>query len=71
MKPTRADSSDYSVMTSDGYARQMYLQLNSIVNHPTWAVAFEIVRAKRIPRVLFQTPIIPMMYVEGIGALQT
>jgi len=41
----------------------------TIKNHPSWAVGFEIVREKRIKNILFQSPIIPMMSVKGIGAL--
>ncbi len=42
-----------------------------IKNHPTWAVGFEIVREKRIKKVLFQSPVVPMMSVKGIGAIDT
>jgi hypothetical protein len=47
----------------------LYLSLTGIKNHPSWAVKFEIVRAKRKKRILSQTPLIPMTYVEGIGSL--
>ena len=73
--PTRDTGGTYAIpstLTPSTLAEYNYLglQLNDIINHPTWAVAFEIVRAKRIPRVLFQTPLIPMMSVQGIGALR-
>lgn len=42
-----------------------------VKNHPSWAVGFEIVREKRVKKVLFQTPVIPMMSVQGVGALYT
>lgn len=68
--PTRDTSGAYAVPSTLTAFNYLGLQLNGIINHPTWAVAFEIVRAKRIPRVLFQTPLIPMMSVQGIGALK-
>lgn len=36
-----------------------------ITNHPTWAVAAAIVRLPREKNILFQTPIIPTMAVQG------
>ena len=69
--PTRVKTGGtYSLLDSSHNRKYLWLQLNDIVNHPTWAVAFEIVRVKRIPRILFQTPLIPMMYVEGTGSFR-
>lgn len=68
--PARSTSNSYSLFTSNvaGKLRALGLRLNNIINHPTWAESFEIFRAKRIKNILFQTPVIPMMYVEGVGA---
>lgn len=66
--PSRETSNSYSLLNNTDSPRGIGLQLNGIDNHPTWAVAFEIVRVKRIKRILFQTPIIPITYIEGIGA---
>ena len=54
---------------SNGNVTAVGLSLVGIKNHPSWAVKFEIVRAKRKKRILTQTPLIPMTYIEGIGAL--
>lgn len=66
--PSRSTSNTYSILDSSDCPKALGLQLNGIVNHPTWAVAFEIVRVKRLKRILFQTPVIPTATVEGIGA---
>lgn len=66
--PSRSTSNTYSLLDSSDCPRALGLQLNGIVNHPTWAVGFEIVRVKRIKRISFQSPVIPSMSVEGIGA---
>jgi hypothetical protein len=63
-------SSSYPILNASHNPVDIGLRLN-IKNHPTWAVGFEIVREKRIKNVLFQTPMIPMMSVKGIGALDT
>lgn len=67
--PSRATSNAYTIQDTSHKFRSLGLSLTNIKNHPTWAVGFEIVRAKRKKKILTQTPIIPMMYVEGIGAL--
>ena len=66
--PSRSTSNTYSLLDSTDSPKVLGLTLVGIDNHPTWAVAFEIVRVKRIKRILFQTPVIPMTSVEGIGA---
>lgn len=67
--PSRNTNKIYSIMNSSGQPRSLGLNLLNIHNHPTWAVGFEIVRAKRIKSILTQTPVIPMVTVSGIGAL--
>jgi hypothetical protein len=67
--PSRSTSNSWGVFNSSDQLQSLGLRLTSIKNHPTWAVGFEIVRAKRIKRVLSQTPVIPMTYVQGVGAL--
>jgi hypothetical protein len=66
--PTRTNNA-YTVFNTSNEIRALGLQLNGITNHPTWARAFEIVRVKRIKNILFQTPVVPMMSVDGVGAL--
>jgi hypothetical protein len=66
--PGRNVSNSYTLFDGSGNLRSLGLGLTNIHNHPTWAVGFEIVRAKRIKRILFQTPIVPMYTVTGIGA---
>lgn len=67
--PGRNVSSAYTLFSTSGDLQSLGLSLTGIHNHPTWAVGFEIARAKRIKRILFQTPTIPMVTVTGIGAL--
>ena len=69
--PSRSYSNTYSLLDSNDSPVGLGLRLTDIVNHPSWAVGFEIVRVKRIKKILFQTPIIPMTIVEGIGTLET
>lgn len=65
--PDRSLSSSWSILDASDRQRILGLWL-TIDNHPTWAVGFEIVRVKRIKRVMFQTPVIPMTTIEGLGA---
>jgi hypothetical protein len=53
-----------------GGIQSLGLRFEDIDNHPTWAKGFVILRAKRLKNILFQTPIIPMNKVFGIGALE-
>jgi hypothetical protein len=48
---------------------QLGLRLTGIDNHPTWARGFIILRAKRRKNILWQSPLVPMMSVYGIGSL--
>jgi len=62
------EGGDYSILDGNNLPQLLGLQL-TIDDHPSWARSFEIVRVKRIKRVLFQSPLIPMMYVQGVGAI--
>lgn len=73
--PKRDFSSDYAIIQTEVFdfgsvdtPQVLGLSLR-IQNHPSWAVGFEIVRAKRKKRILFQTPVVPMASVKGVGAL--
>lgn len=67
--PARSVSNAYTLFNSNGYMQGLGINL-SLVNHPTWAVEMEIVRVPRKKNIQFQSPIIPMMVVNGIGALK-
>ncbi len=67
--PDRSFSPDYSLWDSSGYMQGLGLNLVALTNHPSWATKVEIVRAKRIKNILFQTPLVPTLRVDGIGAL--
>ncbi len=66
--PGRNVSNSYTLFDNGGFLQSLGLGLTNIHNHPTWAVGFEIVRAKRIKKILFQTPMVPMVTVTGVGA---
>lgn len=70
--PNRHDRSSVntSLLNDSGVPLSLGLYL-TINNHPSWAVGFEIVREKRIKRILYQTPVIPMVRVKGVGAFET
>lgn len=71
--PTRSQyvgSTNYTLMdTATGRTISLGLRLTDIDNHPTWAKGFVILRAKRKKDVEFQTPVIPLSYWHGIGAV--
>jgi hypothetical protein len=66
--PDRSFAPAYSLFNTDTYMQGLGLNLVGLTNHPSWAVKAEIVRAKRKKNILFQTPLVPMMKVDGIGA---
>lgn len=66
--PSRATSNSYTTLSASNRTRGLGLDLVGITNHPTWARSFEIVRVKRKKNILFQTPMIPMSIVSGVGA---
>lgn len=59
----------YSLQDSDSRIKAMGLRLTGIDNHPTWAKGFVILRAKRKKKILFQTPVLPMTKLVGLGAV--
>ncbi len=67
--PARSTSNTYSLLHDDGRVKSIGLNITGLTNHPSWAVAFEIVVAKRIKSILSQTPVIPTVYVDGTGAI--
>lgn len=69
--PDRSFSPTYSLLNSSGFTQAVGLSLTGVKNHPTWAASFEIVRLPRKKNILFQTPVIPMSQVNGIGAYET
>lgn len=60
----------YTLFSATGGIQSLGLQLNGIDNHPTWAKGFVILRANRLKNILFQTPVIPMMQHDSIGAVE-
>jgi len=59
----------FTVMDVDNKIRHLGLELVDITNHPTWSRGFVILRAKRKKNILFQTPLVPMAKMSGIGAV--
>lgn len=69
--PDRTNNS-YTLFNASGRLQSLGLRVTGLTNHPTWARSLEIVRVNRTGRfknILFQSPIIPMSKVYGIGAL--
>ena len=69
--PDRSTSNAYTLFDGSGKIRSLGLTLNGLTNHPSWARSFEIVRVNRTGRfknILFQTPVIPMVAVYGLGS---
>lgn len=64
---TKDSTTYYSIMDADSRAVNLGLSLSRVRNHPSWAKGFIILRAKRKKGILFQTPIIPMQKVFGVG----
>lgn len=67
--PDRSTDPAYALINTSGGINALGLQLDGIKSHPSWAASFEIVRLPRKKNILFQTPIIPMYQLNGIGAL--
>lgn len=65
--PSAKDDVRWSVIDhTTSSTAQMGLSAIFIDQHPTWAKGFVILRAKRIKRIEFQTPLIPSSYFEGV-----
>lgn len=60
----KRENSSYTLFNSSGGIDAIGLQIPSINYHPSWAVGFSIVRAKRRKNILYQTPLIPMVHVQ-------
>jgi hypothetical protein len=54
----------YSLLNSDNIPVALGLRLSCLDNHPSWAVGFVILRAKRKENILGQSPIIPATKIE-------
>ncbi len=67
--PARSFNPDYSLFGDTGNLQGLGLGFIGIKNHPTWATKFEIVRVRRLKNISFQTPVVPMTSIRGIGAL--
>lgn len=53
--PSR-DTNGFEILNSDSEVQSLGLRINGIINHPTWAVGFSILRAKRRKNIIFQSP---------------
>lgn len=59
----------YGLFNTNGATQSLGLQLNAIANHPTWAYGFIILRVPRLKNIVFQTPLVPLVNVYGLGPL--
>ena len=60
----------FTIFDNSGNIQSLGLRLEDIDNHPTWARGFVILRANRIKDIQFQTPLIPMNKVYGVGPIE-
>jgi hypothetical protein len=69
--PSRSTGNSWALFDTNSPARikSLGLQLTNLTNIPSWAAGCEIVVAKRIKKILTQTPVVPMTFVQGTGAL--
>lgn len=63
--PARSDNK-FSIIDNET-AQGIGLKVLGIKNHPTWAKGFVIVRQDRIKNILFQSPHIPAVAVQGVA----
>ena len=63
--PARSDNK-FSIIDNET-AQGIGLRVLGIKNHPTWAKGFVIVRQDRIKNILFQSPHIPAVAVQGVA----
>ena len=68
-RKTIVGATRYSVLNSDNKPENLGLSLTNIVNHPTWARGFVVLRAKRKENIKWESPLIPLVPHYGIGAL--
>lgn len=66
--PDRSLSNSWTLFDNSGKLQSLGLNL-TVRNSVPWAKKMHVVRVARKKDILFQTPIIPMMSVNGIGAL--
>lgn len=59
---------DYTIFNSSGDIDAIGLRITDIDYHPTWAVGFKIVRAKRKKNILFQSPLVSVSRTEALKA---
>lgn len=64
-----ARSNSNTLLNASSEALQKGLRIIDLVGHPTWAIGFVILRAKRIKNILFQTPVVPSQIIKQSGAL--
>ncbi len=62
--PARSDN-QFSIFDADNKVKAIGLRLEGLRNWPTWAKGFEIVRRKRKKNILYQTPHVPTIGVQG------
>lgn len=58
-----------TIFDENGEVNALGLRLAGIKNHPTWSKGFMVVRRKRIKDILYQTPHIPTIAVQGVGTV--
>jgi hypothetical protein len=63
------DATYYSILDANSRMRHLGLQITGIDNHPSWAKGFIILRAKRKKNILYQTPLVPMAKLYGLGSV--
>ncbi len=63
-------ATNYTLFKNSDGVQSLGLRLVGLNNHPTWAKGFVILRAKRLKRILFQTPVVPLNKIYAIGALE-
>ena len=65
--PARSDNK-YAIFSGDFPEPQaLGLHIKGLKNHPSWAKGFVVVRQERIKNILFQSPHIPAIAVQGVA----
>lgn len=59
----------FSILSASNIPLSLGLRLVGVKNHPTWAKGFVILRSKRKKNVLWQSPLIPLQSIYGIGPI--
>jgi len=65
--PTRANK-ESALLDASGDIQAMGLDIQNLVNHPTWAKKLHIVRVPRKKKIQFQTPLVPSIIVQPARA---